>query len=330
MLYNRYLILNLGLFLHSMMSQNIEQAVAILKAGGLVAFPTETVYGLGGDASNPEAIARIFKAKRRPTNHPLIVHIGHVDQLTEWADPISPEALLLAQAFWPGPITLILPKKPHVRAELTGGQAAIGIRIPKHPIALQLLQGFGKGLAAPSANQFTHVSPTTARAVQEELGTAVDLILDGGDCEVGLESTIVDLTDPKAPTILRPGMISEADLTDVLGRPLALRTSQKTQAPGMHLIHYAPQTPVYLLNRGEIESWVAKGDKVGLITYSFAIATVPHHQLSNDPAQYAQALYRTLRALDHLHLDCILIENVPQTEAWIAIQDRLNKASGRT
>jgi L-threonylcarbamoyladenylate synthase len=205
------------------MTNNIEntitKAVNILRGGGLVAIPTETVYGLGADAGNEGAIRKIFAAKERPYDHPLIVHLADIEQLSAWARDIPPLARRAAQAFWPGPLTLILKKQPQVLDIVTGGQDTVGLRIPRHPIAQALLQAFGAGIAAPSANKFTHISPTRAEAVREELGDRVDIILDGGDCEVGLESTIVDFTGD-VPVILRPGMITAQALSQVLGLPV--------------------------------------------------------------------------------------------------------------
>jgi len=199
------------------MSVQIEKAAALLRQGELVAFPTETVYGLGADASNPEAVAKIFAAKGRPADHPLIVHIPGVEHLDRWAREIPETAFASAKAFWPGPLTLILKRQPNVPDAVTGGQDTVGIRVPGHPLALELLKAFDGGVAAPSANRFGHVSPTTAQHVHDELGSAVAMVLDGGPCRVGIESTIVNLTGPQS-RILRPGMISAADLGRVLGR----------------------------------------------------------------------------------------------------------------
>ena len=193
----------------------LAEAVELLRAGELVAFPTETVYGLGADAGNPEALAKIFAAKGRPADHPLIVHVPDVAHLDQWAREIPDAAHLLAQAFWPGPLTLILKRQPTVPDLVTGGQDTVGLRIPHHPLALQLLKAFDGGIAAPSANRFGHISPTTAQHVREELGAAVALVLDGGPCSVGIESTIVDLSRGD-PVILRPGMISAAQIDQAL------------------------------------------------------------------------------------------------------------------
>src|SRR4029078_13456997 len=199
---------------YNMLPQDINQAVAILRSGGLVAMPTETVYGLAADARNPEALRKIFLAKQRPSDHPLIVHIADMEQLPQWTSAVSALAQKLARAFWPGPMTLILPKADSVLDLITGKQTTIGIRIPNHPVAQALLKAFGSGVAAPSANRFGHISPTTAEAVREELGDAVDMVLDGGQCDIGVESTIIDVSRGD-PVILRPGMISAADIEAV-------------------------------------------------------------------------------------------------------------------
>lgn len=316
-------------------SSEITQAVSILHAGGLVAFPTETVYGLGADAKNEAAIRKIFAAKKRPFDHPLIVHIGNIEQLDDWAQDISPHAMKLARAFWPGPLTLILKKQPQVLDIVTGGQDAIGLRIPRHPIAQALLQVFGSGIAAPSANQFTHVSPTTADAVREELGDTVDLVLDGGVCEVGLESTIVDMSDDM-PRILRPGMITAEQIQSVL-RCEVLATRQDTplpRAPGMHHLHYAPATKTILIATNDIPGFLQQLTLQDLPMAFLIQSNIPKKigvqwvNMPQDPAPYAHDLYHTLRSLDKQHLKSIVIEMVPDDSEWEAIRDRLVKASG--
>ena len=310
----------------------LNEAVSLLKAGRLVAFPTETVYGLGADARNELAVANIFRAKQRPLHHPLIVHLHEFKQVKDWVSEVSPVAQCLAEAFWPGPLTLILPKRADVLDIVTGDQPSIGVRIPKHPMAQALLKAFGSGVAAPSANLFTHVSPTTAAAVQEELGAAVDLILDGGECEVGLESTIIDLSQG-APRLLRPGMLTKAILEETIGQTIFLPDGQTTpRAPGMHPVHYAPLTPAQLITTLELQNWS------DLSQIAVIATTLPARMQGNalkwvhlgtDPARYAHDLYRTLRELDHLAPRLILIETVPHLPAWAAIADRLSKACAR-
>lgn len=309
----------------------LNQAVSLLKAGRLVAFPTETVYGLGADARNEAAVRNIFKAKQRPFHHPLIVHLHEFDQINEWVKEIPPAALRLAEQFWPGPLTLILPKRADVLGIVTGEQQSIGIRIPSHPIAQALLKAFGGGVAAPSANLFTHVSPTTAAAVQEELGSAVDLILDGGECEVGLESTIIDFSQDQ-PRLLRPGMLTKEALEEALQCPILLPGGESTRAPGMHPVHYAPQTQARLITSDELAQLQ---DLSQIAIISTTLSAIPEKnalkwvQLGANPARYAHDLYRTLRELDHLAPRLILIEAVPNLPAWQAIADRLTKACAR-
>lgn len=323
-----------------MTTAEIKKAAEILRNGGLVALPTETVYGLGADARNETAIRKIFTAKERPYDHPLIVHLADISQVSDWAREISPEALKLANKFWPGPLTMILKKQPGVPDILTGNQDTIGLRIPHHPIAQALLREFGGGVAAPSANKFTHISPTTADAVREELGNQVDLILDGGECAVGVESTILDLSG-KTPVILRPGMITAELLATVLGTTVISSLTESApliRAPGSHHLHYAPVTPTVVLLRKNIADFLhsLRPDDLpaALITHSEVpglneLKKIHHVQLPPDAKGYAHDLYRTLRTLDNLHFQCIVIESVPSTHEWDAIRDRLNKASGR-
>ncbi|MFZ2314830.1 MAG: L-threonylcarbamoyladenylate synthase [Gammaproteobacteria bacterium] len=315
---------------------DINKAVSILQQGGLVALPTETVYGLGADATNPEAVRRIFLAKERPEDHPLIVHLAHFAQLGDWARDISPAALKLAEAFWPGPLTMILKKQPHVLDIVTGSQDTVGLRIPGHPVARALLEAFGGGIAAPSANKFTHISPTTASAVFDELGEEVDLILDGGACEVGLESTIVDMTSGQ-PVILRPGMITAEAIEAVLNVPVASAAIETaTKVPGMHHLHYAPITKTSLIEHFDIPLFlqtIAASDlpvvlmvrNVPLIPMTDQVFWV---KMPSDPKEYAHDLYRTLRSLDSQQYQRIIIENVPNERNWCAIADRLKKATG--
>lgn len=314
-------------------SQTIQQAADLLHQGRLVAMPTETVYGLGADASNPDAVVKIFQAKGRPADHPLIVHVAYAIQIKDWAAEVPDAALKLAGEFWPGPLTLILPKKPSVPLVVTGGQDTIALRVPGHPVASWLLRVFGGGIAAPSANRFGRISPTLASHVADELGDSVDCILDGGPCLVGVESTIIDLTGSQ-PAILRPGRISRAQLEAVLQTEVAVKSQHKIRAPGMLAAHYAPVTPAWLCPRqviaAEFERRCGQGQKVGLLTYSSDVADfpcTPHQHLSATPEAYEAALYRALRELDGQPLDCILVEAPPSDEAWAAVNDRLGKAT---
>lgn len=313
---------------------DINKAADILREGGLVAFPTETVYGLGGDAMNPAAVRKIFDAKERPLNHPLIVHIAEAKQMAEWAMHIPEDAIHLANAFWPGPLTLILKKQPAVLDIVTAYQPTIGLRVPKHPIAQKLLHAFGGGVAAPSANQFTHISPTTAAAVAEELHGRIDAILDGGPCEVGLESTILDLSGDK-PVVIRPGMISAEQIEFVLGKPVSTwrEDTPKVRAPGMHHLHYAPVTLTLMIEPKRLERFLMQLPQASFPVAVLALndVTVPSGveiiQMPKDPTQYAQRLYHTLRSADNQKFKQILIEAVPKDNAWEAIRDRLLKAS---
>ncbi len=317
---------------------NIAQAVQILRNGGLVAFPTETVYGLGADASNELAVTKVFQIKGRPADHPLIVHLANPHQLTDWALDVPENATKLAKAFWPGPLTIVLKKRPNVLACVTGGQDTVALRMPRHPIAIKLLEAFGKGLVAPSANRFTRISPTTASAVREEFGQALDWVLDGGACEVGLESTIVDLSG-KQPVILRPGMISAKQISEVLGKPVATAYEEKitTRAPGMHHLHYAPVTNTHLIKSQDIPSMLSTLNEADLpiVCAVYSNVTFPSHKnvhwvkLPAQAKTYAHELYRTLRALDQQHYKSIWIEAVPEDAEWEAIRDRLNKATGK-
>ena len=271
----------------------IAKAVLLLRQGRLVAFPTETVYGLGADASNPEAVKRIFSAKGRPADHPLIVHIPDVDSLTDWALNVPESARRLADRFWPGPLTLILKKKPEVSSVVTGGQDTVGLRIPDNPVALSLLRAFGGGIAAPSANRFKRISPTQASHVAEELEGFVDMILDGGPCQVGVESTIVDLSGSR-PVLLRPGQITRTQIEQVLGVELAvISPTEKAspgdiRAPGMMKIHYAPVTPAMLCN-GErlpeiVRSLTSQDQKIGVLLFRQDIAEEPGLRVISMPA----------------------------------------------
>lgn len=310
----------------------IQTAAAILRQGGLVAFPTETVYGLGADAENPQAVARIFAAKGRPADHPLIVHLASAVQIAHWAEDIPPAAWTLARHFWPGPLTLILRRSPRVPDIVTGGQDTVGLRVPGHPLALALLEAFGGGIAAPSANRFGRVSPTTAAHVREELGENVDFILDGGPCRVGIESTILDLSTGR-PRLLRPGAISVAEIEAILDEPVTGAGQGAPRAPGMLRAHYAPRTPVWLLSADvlEIEARrrLAQGRRIAALTLS--VTALPEgcdrQAMSPDPTDYARELYARLRALDATGCDAILVEAPPQEAAWQAVRDRLERAA---
>jgi L-threonylcarbamoyladenylate synthase len=319
------------------MSQDrIQEAAQILRNGGLVAFPTETVYGLGADASNELAVRKVFQAKGRPTDHPLIIHLSSPNEIDRWAKSVPETAYKLAQAFWPGPLTLVLHKQPKVLACVTGGQNTVALRMPRHPEALALLRAFGGGLVAPSANRFTRISPTSASAVREELGDKVDMIIDGGACEVGLESTILDLTG-ETPVILRPGMIAADAIAKILGRPVSMsrQDAPVTRVPGMHHVHYAPSTATRIMTAAEIATHIQnlQENDLPIVCMVYSNITFPMVQnvfwvrMPADAVHYAHELYRTMRSLDQQHYRAIIIESVPEETAWEAIRDRLSRAS---
>lgn len=317
------------------MTDDIAEAVAILRAGGLVAFPTETVYGLGADARNPEAIRRLFAAKGRPADHPVIVHLASADAMPVWASRVPPAARALAAAFWPGPLTMVLPRAAHVLDLVTGGQETVALRVPSHPIAQALLEVFGDGIVAPSANRFGRLSPTRAAHVRAELGDAVDLILDGGPTDVGVESTIVDLSGER-PALLRPGGITPAQLAAVLGAPPDAPHAASPRASGTLPSHYAPRTPLEVVETERIERRIAElaqtGERVGILARDDAASHAPGvawHRAPSIAAEYAHALYATLRELDTRGYDRILVEAVPDDDAWLAIRDRLHRAAYR-
>jgi L-threonylcarbamoyladenylate synthase len=301
-------------------SKEITRAVETLRAGGLVAFPTETVYGLGADASNPSALRRLYAVKRRPVDHPVIVHVGAAEQLHDLAADVPDVARVLARSCWPGPLTLVVRRRPGALAEeATGGRGTVGIRVPDHPLARALLDAFGGPVAAPSANRFGKVSPTTAQHVRDDLGDDVDMILDGGPCEVGVESTIVDVTG-HAPVLLRVGGVSEAHLAELLSQPLARSTQGEVAAPGTLPSHYAPNARVVLVRASEVaarvESLRASGKRV-------AVLDAPENVV-----EYARVLYARLRDADAPHVDVILA-TVPEDDGSIgaAVRDRLERAA---
>ena len=338
----------------SLEHSQIEAAIALLKRGELVAFPTETVYGLGADAENPAALDRLYAVKGRPKGHPVIVHLATPDQLEKWAVDIPEVAWKLARAFWPGPLTLILKRSARVPDAVTGGQETVGIRVPAHPVALQLLEAFGGGLAAPSANRFGRLSPTRAEHVRADLGADVPLVLDGGDCQVGVESTIVAFPNGQ-PVILRPGMISAEQIEAVLqsnslssesGEACGLshvnsnetaesNTTSVIRAPGTLASHYAPRTPLRLISSGELSEKLAQldEDQIGILAYQAIPSTITEPQgviwkiLPADSEQYARQLYAALRDLDQYGLRQIWVEEVPCDGAWAAVADRLKRAA---
>ena len=315
-------------------AQRIDQAVSILRAGGLVAFPTETVYGLGADAGNPDAVARIFAAKGRPADHPLIVHLGSADLLDDWAIDIPPLARTLATACWPGPLTIVLKRAARVPDAVTGALPTVGIRVPAHPLALELLRAFGDGIAAPSANRFGTVSPTTAEHVRAGLGDRVDLVLDGGPSNVGVESTIVDLSGiaTPGPAILRPGGLPREVLEAIAGEPIPVREGGEVRAPGMLASHYAPDARLLLVPPAEqaarAASLRAAGRRVGVLAFEpgSAMADATIVDLGSTEDEAARRLYAAIRELDET-CDVILAWPPEERGLGLAIADRLRRAA---
>ena len=320
---------------------DLDRAVELLKAGEPVGIPTETVYGLGADAANPAAVAKIFAAKGRPADHPLIVHIPGANHMERWAVDIPDLAYELAEDFWPGPLTLILKRAPGVPDAVTGGQDTVGLRVPGHPVALDLLRAFAAaggsgGIAAPSANRFGRISPTTADHVREELGDAVALVLDGGACAVGIESTIIDLSSGK-PMLLRPGHITPAAIEAVCGELPTAPGAAAPRASGTLEAHYAPLTPMRRVESERLAQFLNalrhSGRRCGVLAHSQLPQAVsgpnPAHawkMLPAEPVGYAHDLYAALRELDHAGVELIVVEAIPETPAWQAVADRLRRA----
>jgi L-threonylcarbamoyladenylate synthase len=311
----------------------IDQAVEALRDGDIVAFPTETVYGLGADAQNPDAVRKIFELKGRPASHPLIVHIEHARALERWALQVPPEAHALAERFWPGPLTLILRRAPAVDLALTGGQDTVAVRVPGHPVAQQLLRAFGSGIAAPSANRYGRISPTRPEHVRDEFGDALKIVLDGGYCKIGLESTIVSCIDA-VPRILRPGSLTLSQLRLVVPEMQGGPDVLAPRVPGSDAKHYAPWTPLSLVTSRTLE------EVVGQLTENrerIAVLAMRPPRLANKYMTwinagrradvYARELYLNLRTLDKSGAKEILVEEVPTGEAWEAVRDRLRRAA---
>jgi L-threonylcarbamoyladenylate synthase len=312
------------------MSGEIRYAAEALKRGGLVAFPTETVYGLGADASNANAVARLYAVKRRPTDHPVIVHFADAEQAFAWARDVPVAAKKLAARYWPGPLTLILKRSALAKDFVTGGQDTIGLRVPSHPVARELLFAFGGGIAAPSANRFGLVSPTTAAHVREDLGSDVDLVLEGGPSEVGIESTILDLSGA-APVLLRPGRVSKDELEKVLGVEIFEKAAASPRHPGGLERHYAPRTPAVMVPSYGLDKAIGQTKaRVAVLAFSRPDERVDFWlRMPRDPHAYAQRLYAALRELDTAGCERILIEAPPESAEWSAVRDRLGRACGQ-
>jgi L-threonylcarbamoyladenylate synthase len=318
--------------------EGIKDAVAVLRSGGLVAFPTETVYGLGADALKADAVQKVFKAKGRPSDNPLIVHVASLEIAWHFTTEISDKGLQLAKRFWPGPLTLVVKRKAIVPDIVTAGLNTVAIRIPNHPVTLELLKRFEGGIVGPSANISGRPSPTSAEHVYHDLSGKIDIILDAGPTTIGMESTVIDvIVDP--PVILRIGGLSREDIEKEIGE--VRRTSAQEmlrRSPGTRHRHYAPKARVFLIPKNNREAFVKQlnkmkddGKKVGAITYSEDLnaidATKFHLILSSSVERYAQNIFRALRELDSLDVDCMLVESVEEKGIGAAIMDRLVKAA---
>lgn len=313
-------------------STDVRSAAELLREGRLVAFPTETVYGLGADATSALAVAKIFTAKGRPATNPLIAHVADVNAAKRYATTWPAAADRLAAVFWPGPLTIVLPKAPAIVDAVTAGRDTVGLRVPNHPLALELLRAFGGPVAAPSANRSNHVSPTTAAHVRDELGDSVDLVLDGGPCEVGIESTVLDLSTD-TPTILRPGGVSRAQIEAVIGRVSvfghpSVDENVAAASPGQLAVHYAPSTPAY-----RFETPLRKlvpGDNIGLMAVGTGDALKKWGEIVAMPkisAVYARHFYAVLREIDAMNVAAIFIELPPDLPEWVAVRDRITRAT---
>jgi L-threonylcarbamoyladenylate synthase len=308
---------------------SIEAAITALAKGEVVGLPTETVYGLAGDANHPDAVRRIFALKGRPADHPVIVHLGDASWLDQWARDIPATARQLTERFWPGPLTLILRRAATVSDLVTGGQDTVGLRVPAHPVALAVLRGFGRGLAAPSANRFGHLSPTRAEHVRAEFGADLPLVLDGGPCKIGIESTIIDLSGER-PCVLRPGNIPVEVLAAVLDTPVAAGESGASpRVSGSLRSHYAPRAHAELVARERLSERLAQGRHENIAVLAIGELPAAAHGLTlpATPDAYARGLYAALRTLDANDVQRILIEAPPLSAEWRAVRDRLQRAT---
>ena len=311
----------------------IETAVQALRDGELVAFPTETVYGLGANAQDPAAVRKIFEAKGRPTTHPVIVHIDSPRFLHRWVREVPEAATRLAERFWPGPLTMVLPRASNVHDILTGGQDTVAVRVPAHPMAQQLLTAFGGGIAAPSANRYGRLSPTRAEHVRDELGDAVRIVLDGGECQIGLESTIIAF-DGASVHLLRPGAVTAGQMREVLGEALLSAPLGSPRVPGSTPSHYSPQTPMRIVPSGQIDMQAAAssggGRRIAVLAQRQPLrahASATWINAGRRPEQYAHDLYANLRTLDKAACQEILVQEVPADERWDAVRDRIARAA---
>lgn len=313
-----------------------ELAIEILRQGGIVALPTETVYGLAADVSQPQAIERVYRIKSRPRHHPLIVHIADLEQAARYAPEIRQRGEDLARAFWPGPLTLVLPKSQQVSDEVTGGHPSVALRMPDHDQTLAVIRGLGRGLVAPSANVFTRVSPTTAAHVASELGFEVDLILDGGDCAVGVESTVLDLST-EMPAILRPGAISAEEIERVIGRAVRpAGQASATPSPGQHPLHYSPRARIVPTNAEGLAAAIAEAQAAGQpvrvwcfdLPHSGRIEPIDYWLMPRDWNEIARRLYAGFRVADQDGIKTLIVELPPPIGLGVALRDRICRAAG--
>ncbi len=320
----------------SLSRREIDRAVRLLARGGLVAFPTETVYGLGADAEDPAAVARIFAAKGRPAGHPLIVHGAGPEVLERLGREVPPAAHRLAAGLWPGPLTLVVPRSARVPDVVTGGRDTVALRVPAHPVALALCRGLGRGIAAPSANPFGRASPTTAAHVRADLGERVDLVLDGGPCAVGVESTVLDLTTP-VPEILRSGAVDAARIAELIGGPVAEVPTGPARAPGMLAAHYRPRARVEVTDEARAAAragvLLAGRERVAVLSPGPLEGLPPGVIMlppAGPPEDYARALYAMLHEADRLGAGVLLVVPPPAEGVGIAVRDRLARAASGT
>ena len=310
--------------------RGFEAAVALLIEGECVALPTETVYGLAALADEPAAVEKIFAAKRRPADHPLIVHIPSAEHMSVWAEDIPDIAYRLADKFWPGPLTLLLKKKTDAPSIVTGGKQTVALRVPSHPLFLSILQRLDRGLAAPSANLYKQLSPTTAEQALQGLSGRIAAVLNGGPCEFGLESTILNLLS-ESPEILRAGPVSREQIESVLGGAVEMPTSHDVAVPGNVESHYQPNTSLQVMTAEQMVT-TPVNLRAGYLVWSSTAASVLDgttrtRQLAEDPRLYGRDLYRSLYELDQLDLDFIIVETPPTSEIWMAVNDRLRRAA---
>lgn len=308
----------------------LKEAVDFLKKGEIVAIPTETVYGLAADATNDEALRKIFTAKGRPSDHPLIVHIDSVDKVHQWAEFVSEDAKKLAKQFWPGPLTMIFRKRKTVSTFITGGLDTVAVRVPNHPVALEIIKKLGNGIAAPSANSHKKTSPTKSAHVLSTLDGKIAAVIDGGSCSIGIESTIIDMTK-KIPVILRPGVITTSMIETVLNMKIDQPMSHNEKVSGNMHIHYQPKKPLFILSKKEIDQQIQKEQHIAIIHQS----TMPPHQnaefypMPTKKADYAKKIYEIMHHIDQTNVDKIWVETPPSSNEWADINDRLLKASSK-